>query len=108
MYWLYYQTHLSPQACHLAPATEGAIAAVSSSPLHIYPPNTSHWIQFILPEAFLSVLLSDSSIVCVCARVRVRARVLVCICELRAHTYSMFALFYLPLVCLWAGAFMHV
>lgn len=53
---LYYQTHLSPQACHLAPAAEGAIAAVSSSPLHIHPPDTSHWIQFILPEAFLSVL----------------------------------------------------
>ena len=32
----------SLQTCHLAPATGRAIAAVSSSPLHIYPPNTSH------------------------------------------------------------------
>lgn len=63
--WLYYQTHLSPQACHLAPTTGGAIAAVSSSPLHIYSPNTSYWVQFILPRALLSVLLSDSSIMCV-------------------------------------------
>lgn len=48
----------SPQACHLVPATKGAIAAVNSSPLHIYPPNASlesihfTWGIFVSPSLF--------------------------------------------------------
>lgn len=93
MQWLRYQTHLSQQACHLARATEGAIAAVNSSPLHIYPPKAP-WILFISPQAFLSAHPFSPIVPSVFQGAWM----------LRAPTVG----FYLSLVCLCIHAFMRV
>lgn len=86
---MYYQTHLSLQACHLALVTEAAIAAVSHSPLNIHPTNTFHWIPLILPGAILSVL-SNSSIIRMCFEECVTVSVYLSYMYMHAFSLSVF------------------